>query len=145
MKRNIYDICDVIERAKKGKIYPAGTVLIQLDATKGEVLRLLENETVDTKYACLIPKENENAEYFFRVIEGTIDGFCETYQTGINLQFDVLKNYNVEYSKNEDEQKSFCERISKLDDLINFEEGLIEGWQNTKKYFLEKMFPSTYD
>lgn len=141
MKRNIYDICDVIERAKKGKIYPAGTVLIQLNIAKGKVLQLLENETVDTKHACLIPKENENAEYFFRVIESTIDGFCETYQTGINLQFDALKNYNVEYSKNEDEQKSFCERISKLDDLINFEEGLIEGWQNTKKYFLEKMFP----
>ena len=145
MKRNIYEICGVVERAKKGKIYPAGTVLIQLSATEGEVLRLKEDGAVDARYACLVPKKNENAEYFFRVIESTIGEFCETYQTGINLQFDVLKNYNVEYSKNENEQKSFCERIGKLDELISFEEGLIENWQNAKKYFLEKMFPPTYD
>lgn len=137
---NITQICD-IERAKSGKIYPAGCSYIQLSAINSEKCLKYQNNCgeIDTRYAVFIPKIECNPYYVFMALEQAIPEFLHTYQTTINLQFDTLKEIDIQMTDIENQNK-FVEIQTQINAEIEQEKEIIQGYKRIKQYFLNAMF-----
>lgn len=77
-----------LERAVKGKIYPAGSILIQVSATSGQVLLLDEAGEVDSKYVVIAVSLDYNAHYIYHLLTKDFPEFFHAWQTGLNFQID---------------------------------------------------------
>ncbi|OLS02244.1 hypothetical protein [Tissierella creatinophila] len=85
------------ERAKKGTIYPIGSTIIQISASKGEVEYLEDDmEVVEGKYAVVIPDKNINKRYFNIVVNKNIKRFFMKYQSGLNIQIKDIGEIVIE-------------------------------------------------
>lgn len=79
-----------IERAKKNKIYPKGSVIIQLSATNGQVGMLKSNGKVDPKYAVIeFLDENQGAFYFYK-IQTVIKKHFHRTKEGLNMTLESV-------------------------------------------------------
>lgn len=136
----IDDIAQV-ERAKNGKIYPAGCTLIALSATKGEVEYLEEDGEVETRYAVIIPdKQVVSGRYLYCALCYIFPEFLHKHRTGINLQFDELRFLKVAVYSLEDQQK-FVEKLEQIDRRIRQEDEIIIKTKDLKQSMLERLFP----
>ena len=132
------DIVD-IERAKKGKMYDAGCVIIQVSATDGQIYVLSEVQEVETKYAVIIPKESINGYYLKVAIERELLKFLHQNQTGMNLQMDSFKALKIKLHNRE--TQDYLEQIlKKYDDGLEKEREIIDELKDMKKYYLANMF-----
>lgn len=130
-----------IERAKKGKKYPAGCTLIALSATKGDVEYLEEAGEVETRYAVIIPDTSIVTEkYLYCAICFFFPEFLHRHRTGINLQFEELKYLQVAVHSLAD-QKEFVNELQQIDRRIKQEEEIITKTQDLKKSMLGRLFP----
>lgn len=137
---NLTDVAK-IERSKKGKIYPAGCTLIQVSATRGQLELMQEEGIVDNKFAVIIPLKIDG-EYLFNVLQMTMPNFLLKYQTGININPDVLKYLKLQIHKDITIQKFVIETMRQIDKSINRTEREVENFKNIKKYHLDGMFPN---
>ena len=134
----LIDIAD-IERAKKGKMYDAGCVIIQVSATDGQIYVLSEVQEVETKYAVIIPKESINGYYLKVAIERELLKFLHQNQTGMNLQMDSFKALKIKLHNRE--TQDYLEQIfKKYDDCLEKEREIIDELKDMKKYYLANMF-----
>lgn len=140
-KVNIFDVAD-IERALQGKIYPAGSTLIALSATRGQVEYMPEAGYVETRYAVVVPKVVCVPYYLFLVIQEAFPEYLSKYMTGINLQFDNLKYLEVEWHKDVEAQAYISEMMRQADDAVDKVQQEIERLEDMKKFFLDRLFPS---
>lgn len=94
---------DVAEyaRAKKGKVYPAGTSTIQISATRGQIGYLDKPSEVHTKDVAIIPQAGINPRYFNFVMKKNIDEFMRKYATGINIQEKEVGNFPIQLHNSE--------------------------------------------
>lgn len=137
-RKKITEIAEV-ERAVKGKIYPAGCTLIALSATKPEPEYKPAGGEIDTRYAVIIPEKIE-PEYLFEAVKWALPEFLYKHRTGINLQFSELKHLKVTVVSKEN-QLVWVSAIKKLNDQINETEQEIEVLKDMKKFYLDGMFP----
>lgn len=137
-RKKITEIAEV-ERAVKGKIYPAGCTLIALSATKPEPEYKHAGGEIDTRYAVIIPEKIE-PEYLFEAVKWALPEFLYKHRTGINLQFSELKHLKVTVVSKEN-QLVWVSAIKKLNDQINETEQEIEVLKDMKKFYLDGMFP----
>lgn len=137
---NLTDVANV-ERSKKGKIYPAGCTLIQVSATRGQLELMQEEGIVDNKFAVIIPTKIDG-EYLFNVLQITMPNFLLKYQTGININPNVLKYLKLQIHKDITIQKFVVETMHQIDKSINRTEREVESFKNIKKYHLDGMFPN---
>ena len=140
-KVNIFDVAD-IERALQGKIYPAGSTLIALSATRGQVEYMPEAGYVETRYAVVVPKVVCVPYYLFIVIQEAFPEYLSKYMTGINLQFDNLKYLEVEWHQDIEAQAYISEMMRQADDAVDKVQQEIERLEDMKKFFLDRLFPS---
>lgn len=132
------DIVD-IERAKKGKMYDAGCVIIQVSATDGQIYVLNEIQEVETKYAVIIPKKDVNGFYLKAAIEKELPKFLHQNQTGMNLQMDSFNTLKIKLHNRE--TRDYIEKIlKKYDDGLEKEREIIDELKDMKKYYLANMF-----
>lgn len=134
----LIDVAD-IERAKKGKMYDAGCVIIQVSATDGQIYVLSEIQEVETKYAVIIPKEGVNGYYLKVAIERELLKFLHQNQTGMNLQMDSFKALKIKLH-NRETQDYLGQILKKYDDALEKEREIIEQLKDMKKYYLANMF-----
>ena len=131
------DIVD-IERAKKGKMYDAGCVIIQVSATDGQIYVLDEIQEVETKYAVIIPKIDVNRFYLKIAIEKELPKFLHQNQTGMNLQMDSFNVLKIKLHNRE--TQDYLEQIlKKYDDGLEKEREIIDELKDMKKYYLANM------
>lgn len=129
----------VVERAKHDKIYKQGCTLIALSATKGEVEYLNEERKIDTRYAVVIPNEENNSKYIYLSILQAFPEFIYEWKTGINLQFDKLQYLRFHLH----DRVTQDEIVDKLDTVNRKEKDTrqkIRLWKELKKSFLEELF-----
>ena len=138
LKVNLFDVASV-ERAKKGKIYPAGVILIQLSATRGQLIYVDKSQEIDTRYAVITPNDKVIPYYLYIVIDRALPEFMQKNQTGINLQADALKYLNFEIHDLADQQ-TIANTVQVHDSAINMTEKQIDEWKNLKKNTLSNMF-----
>lgn len=134
------DVADY-ERVKKGKIYPAGTILFQLSATKGQLGYMETEGEAKTKDAALIARDSINTRYLFYAIRDKIPRFMAQYQTGLNLQLSALDYFTLDLEMNPDLQKQQAEAVLRLDKRMELQKSRIEGMKTVKKWLLQNSFP----
>lgn len=128
------------ERATKGKMYKAGTVLVQVSATRGQTLILEKDSTVESHYVAIEPIIQIIPYYLFLIIEMAIPEFVERYQTGINIQADAFNFMKLRMHTNLAVQAEIVEGVMKRERLVVLTEQVIENLQNVKKNMLDSMF-----
>lgn len=133
-----------VERAKKEKIYPKGCTLIALSATKGQVEYLKNAQTVDTRWAVVIPKKEWIPRYVNYAIEQAFPEFYHKRKAGINFYLDTLLELEItRMPKNQ--QEKIVEMLEPVERKIKKEEDVIKLLERQKKVFLGKMFPESID
>lgn len=130
-----------VERAKSGKIYPAGCTLIALSATKGEVEYLEKDGEVETRYAVLIPDREKVLGKFLHIsVCQYFQEFLYKHRTGINLQFGELEQLKIGIYDME-QQRQIVQDIGEIMLRIEQEEKAIEQAKEWKRAMLGRMFP----
>lgn len=145
---NLYDrrmvrLLDVakVERAKAGKTYPAGSILIQVSATQGQMRLLQEPSGVEPKFAVIQPTdESIFPPYLHFVLEMVMPRFLARYQTTINIQVDVFKHLEFEVHNEPETQREIVEAFAMLDERIADEQRTIDRLNDFKSWHLDTMF-----
>lgn len=130
----------MIERATKGKEYPAGSILIQLSASNGQILYLDSVQQVETKYAVVTLRENYDSKYIFYALQNSMPEFIAKYQSDINLQYESLKYLQIFVHEDIETQKHIVALFEELEWEIKGEEKIIDKYKNVKKGYLDKIF-----
>ena len=79
-----------IERAKAKKVYPPGTIIIQMSATRGQIGMLTSSGEVMTHYAAIQFIEGFNPEYMFYYLKHTAHRHFRRVQEGLNLTLENI-------------------------------------------------------
>lgn len=132
-----------IERAQKDKIYPSGCTLIPLSAASHKLIRYLEEaEKVDSRYAVAIPKGQVIPKFLHIIIKMAAPRFFHTYQTGMNLQIDILlEYYRVKYIPDVNKQREIAQAVLLVEQQERLELQEIERLKALKKRHMKMMFP----
>ena len=140
-KRRAAELAD-IERAKDGKIYPAGCTLYPLDASSPDLVQFLPKDgPVSTRYAVIDPRPGINRRYFFLAVKRAAPEFAHKYQSGINMQYPILtKRLTITYHEDKRTQDIIADSIARIDAASEMIEKQIEAEQTAKKRFLQLMF-----
>ena len=141
--RRIVRLLDVatVERAKVGKVYPAGSTIIQVSATQGQMRLLQEPSEVETKFAVIQPTdESVFPSYLYFVLEMVIPRFLARYQTTINIQVDAFKHLEFEVHNEPETQREIAEAFAKIDERIADEQRAIDRLKDFKSWHLDTMF-----
>lgn len=81
-----------IERAKKGKTYKAGTVIVQLSATKGQTGLLKSSGEIESKFAAIELVEFIDPTFAFYQIKENIQRHFSRIQEGLNVPLEEIGN-----------------------------------------------------
>lgn len=84
-----------IERAKAKKVYPPGTIIIQMSATRGQIGMLTSSGEVMTHYAAIQFIEGFNPEYMFYYLKHTAHRHFGRVQEGLNLTLENIETIPV--------------------------------------------------
>lgn len=95
--KDLITIGDVanVERAKKNKIYPEGSIIIQISATQGEMGLLESDGKVEDKYAVIQAMPWMDPEFVFYSIQNNIKKHLHKYRTGLNIVIDEVKKIPI--------------------------------------------------
>ena len=138
-KHRLKDIAEV-ERARKGQIYPTGTVYVQVSATRGQLHILKEPGEIEGKYATIIPKIRVYPLYFLIALERAMPRFLARYQTTINIQMENFEHFEIELHEDYETQMEIAEIMRQCDRVCENEEKIIEALKSSKKMALGTMF-----
>lgn len=129
-----------IDRAKKGKVYKAGTVFIGMSATRGgDVHYLDEDGEIESKYATVEFNGKYNSKYIYYAILSEHNRWINRYIQHINVVISDLKAMEINIITDINKQNEIVNKLDLLDSWIENEERLIYMWKNIKKSSLEKM------
>lgn len=128
------------ERAKAGKTYPEGCTLLQISATRGQLVYQDHAGPVDSKYAVIEPV-GVSGFYLFCLLESQMPEFLKTHQTGLNIRPEVLNEMTVRHYPDPTIQTEIELRMRCKDKEIRLEEKQLEKLQQIKVFLLENCFP----
>lgn len=133
-----------IERAVKDRVYPAGTVYIQVSACRraglDQFFLTSEAGPLESKYAVILPKERTDSVYMVEVLNLNADSFMYKYVgTNINIQLDSFKWFELEWHPNYETQKNIGLIMTKMREEDEREEQTIEDLKDFKKWMLSEM------
>ena len=140
----LYDVAQ-IERAVSGKIYPAGTVYIQVSACRRadlEQFRITkEAGTLEGKFAAIIPIRPVIPEYLQIALENSAEEFMRRYVgTNINIQMSAFHHFILKWQDDLEAQQFVVDSLSAIQHGLEAEEEAIKQVQAMKQYFLDTMF-----
>lgn len=135
---NITELAN-IERSS-GKIYPAGCTLIQVSATRGQVLYNAEEAEVPAKYAVVIANDKVFPKYLYHMISFQADAFFHAIQTGLNIQMDTLNEMKLKIHTDLDKQAEIVKYLDVIEKMESKEERTIELLKQAKQTNLSEMF-----
>lgn len=82
-----------VERAKAKKVYPAGTIVIQMSATRGQIGLLKSSGRVGTQYACI--QTSFTPGFVFYMLKVRAPRWFHRVQDGLNLKLKDIENIPV--------------------------------------------------
>ncbi|CYU77385.1 hypothetical protein HO662_02765 [Streptococcus suis] len=128
-----------IERSS-GKVYPAGCTLIQISATRGQVLYHAEEAEVPAKYAVVTANDKVLPKYLYHIISFQADAFFHAIQTGLNIQIDTLNEMKLKIHTDLEKQAEIVKHLDVIKKMEAKEEATIELLKQVKQTNLNKMF-----
>lgn len=135
-----------VERAQKSKVYPIGTLYIQVSACKRageeawEILGMPQG--LDPKYAVAIPKIEVVPKYLQLALEAVTPEWHKKYVgTNINISMDAFKYLEVGIDMNIANQMQVVNYFRTVERQAQLLEEQIKREQQVKRWCLCKMFP----
>lgn len=128
-----------VERVKKGIVYKANTIFIQVSASKGQTIIIDNDMEMGTQYVSVIPKIDINAKYLKISIDNEMEQFLQKYQTGLNIQVDTFKHIYI-YIHDKETQEYIVNSLMAINQKIEQEEKEIQLYKSMKYYYLRNMF-----
>lgn len=135
---NITELAN-IERSS-GKVYPAGCTLIQVSATRGQVLYHAEEAEVPAKYAVVTANDKVLPKYLYHMISFQAGSFIHAIQTGMNIQIDTLNDMKLKIHTDLDKQAEIVRYLDVIERMEAKEEIAIELLKQAKQTNLSEMF-----
>ena len=134
-----------VKRTEKGRMYPKGTLYIQVSACKrgGEdAWNILDHEsTLEDKYAVAVPKIDIIPKYLQIALDYQTPRWHARYVgTNINISMDAFDFLEVEYDDDLEKQKRYVEMIEAAEKAAEDEERIIEEYKKMKAWYLKKLF-----
>lgn len=131
---------DVAEyaRAKKGKVYPAGTSTIQISATRGQIGYLDKLSEVETKYVAIIPQAGINPKYFNIVMQKNVEEFIYKYGSGLNIQEKDVGKFPIQLH-NSETQDAIAKALGYVEGQEQIAQQEIDSLKELKNTLLNKM------
>lgn len=130
--KNITEIAH-FERANERKIYRKGATLIQVSATKGEILQLEEDGFVLHKYVVVESKGQILPDYLFFAIKHAFPPFFHKWKTGLNLQVSNIAKLEIRFDDDLEVQKQFVQEIQAILKLKKAYEEENKAYEDIKK------------
>ncbi|HEL2734603.1 TPA: restriction endonuclease subunit S [Streptococcus suis] len=128
-----------IERSS-GKVYPAGCTLIQVSATKGQVLYHAEEAEIPSHYAVFLPNDKVLPKYLYHAISYQAGRFIYTVQTGLNIQVGALNEMKLKIHTDLEKQAEIVKHLDVIEKMEAKEEATIELLKQAKQTHLSEMF-----
>ena len=128
-----------IERSS-GKVYPAGCTLIQVSATRGQVLYHAEEAEIPSHYAVFLPNDKVLPKYLYHMISFQAGHFIYTVQTGLNIQMDSLEEMKLKIHTDLEKQAEIVKYLDIIEKMEAKEETTIELLKQAKQTNLSEMF-----
>ena len=128
-----------IERSS-GKIYPAGCTLIQVSATRGQVLYHAVEAEIPSHYAVFFPNDKVLPKYLYHMISFQAGHFIYTVQTGLNIQIDSLEEMRLKIHTDLEKQAEIVRYLDIIEKMEAKEETTIELLKQAKQTNLSEMF-----
>lgn len=130
------------ERAKAGKEYPAGTILLRISATRGRLVFVEDGGKVKpSMYAAIVPDTAKvDPYYLYTILEMQMPEFLHQYQTGLSIQPDILKFLVLQIHTDLEVQQNIASQQRKLAERIKEEEHTVTKLQDLKAWFLNGLF-----
>ena len=128
-----------IERSS-GKAYPAGCTLIQVSATRGQVLYHAEEAEIPSHYAVFSPNDKVLPKYLYHMISFQAGRFIHTIQTGLNIQMDTLNEMKLKIHTDLEKQAEIVKYLDVIEMMEIKEETTIELLKQAKQTNLSEMF-----
>ncbi len=142
--KTLYDI-GTVEKAKRGKLYPKGTIFIMLSGVNHTSLE--ENvrycrkpATIERDSCAVIPDSKYNSYYIYQSILNVFGDFLDKYRTTINLQFDALENLKFPVHRKRATQDNIATELELRDAEIQREKAQRANLKALKEYMLANMF-----
>ena len=135
-----------VDRAKKGVVYPAETIYIQISAhnksTETPFLLLKEPATLDTKFAVITPRDDSFIPcYFCLALNVAAEEWLRTtVGSNINISMNDFKIMTIVYTTDKAIQQSVVDVIEAIDEEINYIKANISFTKTTKRWLMNKMF-----
>lgn len=128
-----------VERAQSNRVYPSGTVYIQVSATNGQVHQLATESTIESKYATIIPKTPINPKYFYIAVKRAIPYFLARYKSTINIQMKDFEMFDIDIHNDPDTQQYIADVMEVMSTAEAEEEDYIELLKEAKRLALGTM------
>jgi len=127
-----------LERSKKNEIY-SNCILLQLSASKGQLIFVKEPQTVESKYGVIKATVDWiDIYYLFCILEMQLPNFLMRYQNGININPQIFEYLKLDVHTEIETQKYVIEVMSKLQQAIDIEEKIIHKYQQAKAFYLDR-------
>lgn len=153
MRDNCSLICKTLpeiaemERAQKGKMYPIGTLYIQVSACKrgGKDAWLIVSDKaqmIEDKYAVAIPSIGIVPRYLLLALQAVTPEWHRKYVgTNINISMDAFRYLKVYINPDIRIQMEVVAQFDIIDREIELIEEQVNFDKECKKWMLNKMFP----
>lgn len=125
-----------VERAQPSRVYPSGTVYIQVSATNGQIHQLATDSTIESKYATIIPKTPINLKYFYIAVKKAIPYFLARYKSTINIQMKDFEMFDIDIHNDSKTQAYIVEVMEVMNKAEAEEEAYIELLKEAKRLAL---------
>ena len=135
---NITELAN-IERSS-GKVYPAGCTLIQVSATRGQVLYHAEEAEIPAKFAVVTANDKVLPRYLYHMISFQADAFFHAIQTGLNIQIESLNEMKLKIHTDLEKQAEIVRYLDAIEKMEASEEAIIELLKQAKQTNLSEMF-----
>ena len=135
---NITELAN-IERSS-GKVYPAGCTLIQVSATRGQVIYHVEEAEIPSHYAVFSPNDKVLPKYLYHMISFQAGRFIHTIQTGLNIQIDSISEMKLKIHTDLKKQAEIVKYLDVIERMEAKEETTIELLKQAKQTNLSDMF-----
>lgn len=123
-----------------GGVYPAGSIITQISATKGQTYFLASEQMVEKHYAVILPRDVVEPKYlYYSILEG-LPEFLAKNQTGLNLQMGALNDLVVKVDFDLDRQQEQVSQLELFEKAIELAELELVQMRDFKASCLGKMF-----
>ena len=137
---SLMDVCE-FERSRKGKVYKAGTITIQVSATRGQMSFMESDGNVEPKDgAFTVTDKGIYPKYLYYVMRLAMPHFLERFQTGLNINPEIFKMMRLKVHTDQSTQKTIVNILDRFEMLDSAKEQATERLKDVKKYHLENMF-----